>query len=114
MTPPVAPEAVEAAQAKAREIDLRFNPYNLKSQRGYRGPAHRDRIEPILVAALPALREQFLAEIREELLGDAALDAHARALWFGDPNDHALQQSLAGITAALDSLPTPTTEQEEP
>ena len=60
-------EGLVAAQEKAREIDLRFNPHNPKSNRGWRGPAHRDRLLPVLEAAAPAIRKQERDRFRDEI-----------------------------------------------
>jgi hypothetical protein len=69
----VSKEALEAAQEKAREIDLKFNPYNRKSDRGWRGPAHRDRLLPILQAAAPAILEQERERIWKRVSFDSRL-----------------------------------------
>lgn len=136
MTPPVPDSAVEAV-AKARherwresysETEQWSRPWSELSETCRTGvinalKADTDLFESI-ADALPSLREQFLAEVREKLLGDEVRAVAGEAAYkdFAPEEDFDLLNEVtriswegntaAGIEAALDhSFPT---QQEAP
>jgi hypothetical protein len=82
VTPPVVPEAaVEAAIATS-------STWPIRDEDGRR--RYRERVEVLLEAALPALREHLLGEVREKLLEDDAVSAGLERLNTPDGDWHDL------------------------